>query len=321
VTEPPCLGVCASAADAVGWTPLVALDRLAAGLPGRVLVKLESYSPGGSVKDRIARRMVADAVARGALRPGGAIVETTSGNTGIGLAMVAAVRGYSFHAVISAGNTAERRRMLAALGASVVVVPQVTGRPGEVTGEDLEAVERRAMELAEELGAWRPDQFANPSNVAAHKEGTGPEIWAQTGGRVDCWVACVGTCGTFVGVARALKERDARVRCLAVEPASSRPLAGEPVEEPRHRIQGTGYSFVPPQWDPAVCDGYLSVADHEAEETARRLASQEGIFAGYSSGANVRASLRVAREAPPGTVVVTVAPDTGLRYLSTPLFP
>lgn len=315
-------GVCASAVETIGGTPLVALERLCEGIPGLVLVKLESFSPGHSVKDRIARRMIEDAESRGDLEPGGAIVELTSGNTGIGLAIAAAVRGYRFYAVMSEGNSVERKRVLRALGAEVVLVPQAGGyRPGVVTGEDLELVARRAEELTAELRAFRPDQFANPSNVAAHQETTGPEIWEQTGGRVDAWVASVGTGGTFIGVAACLKQRKPEIRCIAAEPASARRLAGCAVTSTSHHLQGTGYNLVPPQWDPALCDGFLGVTDEDAIATARLLGTREGICAGYSSGANVWAALQLAREAGDGEVIVTVCPDTGLKYLSTELFP
>src|SRR5687767_3488493 len=180
----PLLGVGASVLEAIGRTPLIALDRLTEGLPGRVLAKLEAFGPGCSVKDRIALRMVEEAEQAGILQPGGAIVELTSGNTGIGLAIVAAVRGYRFYAVMSEGNSVERQRMLRALGAEVVLVPQARSRnPGVVTGEDLELVERRAAELTAELDAFRPDQFTNPGNAAVHEDTTGREIWEQTGGR------------------------------------------------------------------------------------------------------------------------------------------
>lgn len=314
--------VCPSAVESIGRTPLVALERLCAGLPGMVLAKLESFSPGNSVKDRIARRTVEDAERRGDLRPGGAIVEMTSGNTGTGLAIVAAVRGYRFYAVMSEGNSVERQRMLRALGAEVVLVPQVGGlAPGIVTGEDLQLVEQRAAELTASLGAWQPDQFHNPSNVAVHEETTGPEIWEQTGGRLDAWVASIGTGGTFVGVARALKSRNLAVRCIAAEPAEAQRIAGCAVTCTRHQIQGTGYDMVPPLWDAAMCDGFMGVRDEDAVETARRLGSREGIFTGYSGGANVWAALELARGAKEGATIVTVCPDTGLKYLSTGLFP
>jgi cysteine synthase A len=314
-------GVSASVVDTIGKTPLVALERLCEGLPGLVLAKLESYGPGQSVKDRIARRMVDEAEHAGLLQPGGALVELTSGNTGIGLALIAAVRGYRFYAVMSEGNSLERQRILRALGAEVVLAPQAHGyRPGVVTGEDLLLVEQRAAELTAELDAFRPDQFGNPGNVAAHAETTGPEIWEQTGGRVDCWVASVGTGGTFIGVAQALKSRRPAVRCVAAEPASARILAGCEVTSPAHQLQGTGYNLVPPQWDAALCDGFIGVTDEAAIETARLLGTREGICAGFSSGANVWAALQLAREAREGEVIVTLCPDTGLKYLSTDLF-
>jgi cysteine synthase len=305
----------------IGATPLVALDRLAAGLPGRVLAKIESTNPGGSVKDRIALRMVEEAERDGRLRPGTPVVEVTSGNTGTGLAIVCAVRGYRLIAVMSEGNSQERRRMLRALGAEVELVPQAGGpRPGQVSREDLEAVEARADELVQRLGAFRPDQFGNTANVRAHELGTGREIWEQTGGRVDIWVASVGTGGTFIGVARALKAQDARIRCLAAEPATAPALAGGPITDTCHRLEGTGYARVPPLWDPSLCDGFLAVTNAQAIDTARRLATREGIFCGFSSGANVAAALQVARTAAAGAVIVTLVTDTGLKYLSTDLF-
>ena len=313
--------VLGSVLEAIGRTPLVALDRLGAGLPGRVLAKLEYYSPGASMKDRIALRMVEDAERQGLLKPGGTIVELTSGNTGTGLAVVCAVKGYQLIAVMSAGNSPERRRMLEALGAQVELVPQAPGHaPGQVSGEDLELVDRRTAELTAELGAFRADQFGNPSNVAAHEVTTGREIWEQTGGAVDVFVAMVGTGGTFVGVARALKCRKPAVRTYAVEPAGAPFLAGGPVVVGTHKLQGAGYALRPPLWEDALCDGYLAVTDEEAVETARRLARREAIFAGFSTGANVAAALCLARDAAPGTTIVTIACDSGMKYLSTDLF-
>jgi cysteine synthase len=311
----------ASVLETIGRTPLVALERLCAGLPGLVLAKLEAMNPGESVKDRVALRMVQEAEAAGHLRPGMSIVEVTSGNTGAGLAIAAGVHGYRFYAVMSEGNSAERRRTLQALGATLVLVPQVAGgRPGEVSGDDLTLVEARAAELTRELGAFRPDQFQNAANVRAHAETTGPEIWSQTGGQVDAWVAMVGTSGTFTGVATYLKRGKPEIRCVAVEPAGARPLAGMPATQPTHRLQGAGYNRVPPLWDPTVCDDCAAVTDADARETARCLGAREGILTGYTGGANVAAALRLAAESPEGAVVVTVCPDSGLKYLSTDLF-
>ena len=307
--------------EAIGETPLVELRRMGAGLPGRVLAKLEGMNPGGSVKDRVALAMVLDAERSGRLRPGGTIVELTSGNTGIGLAMVAAVRGYRFIAVMSEGNSVERRRALEAYGARVELVPQApSGRPGEVSGDDLRLVEERARALTAELGAFRPDQFGNPANAAVHETVTADEIWRQAAGRVDYWVAAVGTAGSFTGVARRLRSLSPSVTCVAVEPVTARVLAGIPVADPRHRLQGTGYASVPPLWDPKLCDACVGVSDEEAETAARRLAREEGILTGYSGGANVHAALTLAAEVPRGAVIVTLCPDTGLRYFSTGLY-
>ena len=315
-------GILPSVLGAIGQTPLVALDRLGAGLPGRVLLKLEFFNPGYSIKDRIALRIIEEAERTGKLKPGGTVVELTSGNTGTGLAVVCAVKGYKLIAVMSEGNSVERRRMLNALGARVELVPQAPGSThGQVSGDDLALVEERTRQLVEQLDAFRADQFHNPANVEAHQYGTGAEILAQTGGKVDVFVGTVGTAGTFTGIARALKQHDPATRCYAVEPAGAPILAGQPVTNPAHKIQGAGYAMIPPLWDPTFCDGYLGVSDEDAVETARRLAREEGIFAGFSTGANVAAALRIAYDGSPGTVVVTTANDSGLKYLSTDLFP
>jgi cysteine synthase len=305
----------------IGATPLVALDRLAAGLPARILAKIEFANPGASIKDRIALQIVEAAERSGRLQPGGTVVELTSGNTGTGLAIVCAVKGYRFVAVMSEGNSVERRRMLEALGATVELVPQTNGaHPGEVSGDDLAAVEQRAVELERTLGAFRADQFHNPANSAAHEEGTAEEIWSQTAGTVTTFVSTVGTGGTFVGTARGLKRHNPAIRAFAVEPAGAPVLAGGAVVQPRHKIQGAGYAARPGLWDAALADGYLTITDHDAITTARALARQEGIFAGFSSGANVHAALHLARENA-GAVIVTTINDSGLKYLSTDLFP
>lgn len=325
-TSPPPIsepnGIAGSILDAIGRTPLVALDRLGAGLPGRVAVKIEAANPGASIKDRAALSCIEAAERDGSLRPGGTVVELTSGNMGAGLAIVCAVKGYRFIAVMSVGNSRERVQMLRALGAEVDLVPQMPGGvPGQVSGDDLARVEERAQELVRTLSAFRPDQFNNPANVAAHERTTGPEIWAQTGGAVTHFCAIVGTGGTFLGTARALKARNPAVRCYAVEPEGSQVIAGRAVTDPRHKLQGAGYAAVPPQWDAALCDGAIAIGDDEATEAARLLATREGIFAGFSTGANVAAALRLARTAPASSLIATVAPDTGLKYLSTDLIP
>jgi cysteine synthase A len=241
---------------------------------------------------------------------------------GIGLAVASAVMGYRMIAVMSEGNSPERRQLLRAFGAEIELVPQMPGGiPGQVSGEDLALVEERTRELVAERGAWRPDQFSNPSNPRAHELGTGPELWEQAGERLRAFVTIVGTGGTFVGVARALKTRDETIRCFAVEPAGAQTLAGLPVENPAHKLQGAGYAMVPPQWERELCDGTIPITDDEAVGVARDLARREGILAGYSTGANVAAALRLAAAAEPGFTVATIACDTGTRYLSSDLFP
>src|SRR5262245_57632773 len=236
--------VAASVVDAIGSTPTIELARLTRGLPGRIVAKLDYLNPGFSKKDRIARQIVDDATASGELRPGQPVVELTSGNTGTGLAIVCGVLGHPFVAVMSEGNSRERARMMRALGAEVVLVPQVPGsRPGQVTGEDLERVEMRAQELARERRAFRADQFTRRASRLAHERHTGPELWTQAAGRIDAFCDFPGTGGTYAGVTVALKSRRASIRCYVVEPEGAAVLAGDPVVDPHHRIQGGGYGM------------------------------------------------------------------------------
>jgi len=310
-----------STLEAIGHTPLVALDRLRAAEGARVAAKLEYFSPGASVKDRAALWVIEEAERSGRLRPGGTVVELTSGNMGVGLSVVCAVKGYRMIAVMSEGNSVERRQMLEAMGATVELVPQAPGSvPGQVSREDLALVEERAKALTVGLGAFRADQFHNPACVRAHEETTGEEIWSQTEGHVAAFVAAVGTGGTFLGVARALKRHDRRIQCIAVEPESARVIAQRPVISTSHKLQGTGYAAIPPLWDESLCDGALGITDDEASATARLLATREGIFGGISGGANVAASIKVAADMHADALVVTLIPDTGLKYLSTDLY-
>jgi cysteine synthase A len=310
-----------SVLQAIGGTPLVRLDRLWTG-PGGILAKLDYLNPGGSKKDRIALRMIEDAEASGALSPGQTVVELTSGNTGIGLAIVCAVKGYPFVAVMSKGNSEERAQMMAAFGAEVVLVDQRRGgRSGHVTGEDLALVESAAQELTRERGAFRADQFHLGGNAEAHEHGTGPELWDQSAGAIDVFCEFVGTGGTFVGVARHLKARNPDIECFLVEPEGAAALAGRPVVNPDHRIQGGGYGMGHLEGiDEALIDGMLEVSDEAAIDASRRLARLEGIFAGFSSGACVAAAEQLLSTDHEGATIAVVLADSGMKYLSTDLW-
>ena len=301
------------AEDLVGRTPLLELGRLARcqGLRARVLAKLEFFNPAGSVKDRAALAMVEDAERRGLLAPGGTVIEPTSGNTGIGLAWVAAVRGYRAIIVMPDSMSVERRQLMAAYGAQVVLTPGALGMQGAVD---------RARELAASIpGSFVPDQFANPANPQAHFDTTGPELWADTGGRLDAFVAGVGTGGTITGVGRYLKGRDPGVRVIAVEPADS-PLLSQGRTGP-HGLQGIGPNFLPGTLDAALPDEIIPVTERDAYAAARLLRSREGLLAGISSGAALWAAMSLARrETWAGKTIVVLLPDGGERYLSTPLF-
>ncbi|MCF3132326.1 cysteine synthase A [Streptomyces olivochromogenes] len=294
----------------IGRTPLVELSRYGEDLPARLVAKLESGNPGGSVKDRIALAMVEDAEATGALRPGQGIVEPTSGNTGIGLAMVAAAKGYRVTFTMPESMSVERRALLRAYGADLVLTPAAEGMTGAVA---------RAAELAAAEGWFMPQQFANPANPEVHRRTTAEEIWQDTDGQVDMLVAGVGTGGTVTGVGQVLKRKNPAVTVVAVEPAESAVLSGGTPGP--HGIQGLGAGFVPDVLDTFVYDAVCRVAVAEARAQARRLARTEGILAGVSGGAALHAATTVARHPRhKDALIVVVLPDTGERYLSTPLF-
>ena len=297
----------------IGQTPLVELSRLSRhyGLEVPVAAKIEFFNPGGSVKDRVALAMVEDAERRGTLAPGGTIVEPTSGNTGIGLALVCAVKGYRLILTMPETMSQERRKLVAAYGAEVRLTPGAEGMAGAVS--EAERL-RQAIPGAVTLG-----QFDNPANPRCHYDATGREIWEQAGGRVDVFVACVGTGGTLSGTGRRLKELDAGIKVVGVEPASS-PLLSQGKAGP-HKIQGIGANFIPKTYDASVVDEVVTVTDDEAMQTAREAARREGLLVGISSGAALSAAFRVAsRPENKGKRVVTLLPDTGERYLSTELF-
>jgi cysteine synthase len=320
--NPGSIGPLPSVIEAIGNTPLVELSRITKTTGGRILAKLEYLNPGFSKKDRIARQIIEDAEAEGRLRPGQPVVELTSGNTGTGLAIVCGIKGYPFVAVMSKGNSVERARMMAALGAEVILVDQLPGsKAGQVSGEDLGLVEREAQRIASERDAFRADQFRLASNARAHHMRTGPEIIRQAGGRMHAFCDFVGTGGSFVGCAAAFKEHDPSIRCFVVEPVGAAALAGQPVTNPHHGIQGGGYSMADlPLLSPELIDGYIQVSEDDAVRTARRLAREEGIFAGFSSGANVAAALQWLEGPNPGKTVVVLLNDSGLKYLSTDLW-
>ena len=295
--------------ELIGGTPLLQLNRFAPA--GNLLAKLECFNPAGSAKDRVATAMIADAEARGVLRPGATIIEPTSGNTGIGLAAVAVPKGYRVVLTMPESMSEERRALLRAYGAELVLTPSVDGMNGAIA---------RAQELAAETpGSFIPGQFENPANARAHYTTTGPEIWADAQGRVDVFVAGVGTGGTLTGVGRYLKEQNPAVQVVAVEPASSAVLSGGAAGP--HGLQGIGAGFVPAVLDTAVYDEVVAVTEEAAYAAARELAQTEGVLVGISSGAALSAARAIAaRPENAGKTVVVLLPDTGERYLSSPLF-
>ncbi|CAD7838540.1 MAG: Pyridoxal-5'-phosphate-dependent enzyme beta superfamily (fold type II) [Olavius algarvensis Delta 4 endosymbiont] len=311
-----------SALDAIGNTPVVELSRLTKDSDGRILAKLDYLNPGFSKKDRIARQMIEDAEASGELRRGQTVVELTSGNTGTGLAIVCGLKGYPFVAVMSKGNSMERARMMAALGAEVILVDQLPGsKVGEVSGEDLELVAKEARRIVAARGAFRADQFRLKGNFRAHYLHTGPEFIKQSGGNIDAFCDFVGTGGSFAGCAPAFKEHNPDIKCFIVEPEGAAVLAGEEVVHPNHRIQGGGYTMADLSMvKQAHIDGHLQVSDDEAIDVARRLAREEGIFAGFSSGANVATALKLLKTSFPGKTIAVIMCDSGLKYLSTDLW-
>ena len=295
--------------DTIGNTPVVRLNRIA---PDHVTVyaKVESFNPGGSVKDRLALAIILDAEARGVLKPGDTIVEATSGNTGVALAMVAAARGYKFVATMVETFSIERRKLMRAYGAKVILTPAAERGSGMV---------RRAKELADEHGWFLASQFANPANPAYHRNTTAPEILRDFAGkRLDYFVTGWGTGGTITGAGEVLKLARPELKVIASEPAGAALLSGK--EWQPHKIQGWTPDFIPGVLNRGIADEVLPVDDVLARDTARRLAAEEGLFVGISAGATVAAALRVAESAPEGSVLLAMLPDTGERYLSTVLF-
>ena len=307
------MNVYTSARQLIGNTPLLRLTHIEEkeALCAKLLAKLECFNPGGSTKDRAALAMIEDAEARGVLKPGSVIIEPTSGNTGIGLALVAALRGYRAIIVMPDTMSVERRLSMAAYGAEVVLSDGSLGMTGAIA---------KAEELAKDIpGSFIPGQFVNPANAKAHYETTGPEIWRDTDGEVDLFVSGVGTGGTITGTGRYLKEQKPTVQVIAVEPAASAVLSGEPAG--KHGLQGIGAGFIPEVLDTEIYDDIVTVTEEEAYEAGRRMCREEGILVGISSGAALHAAIEEARkEENAGKTIVVLLPDTGSRYFSTEMF-
>lgn len=299
------MNIANSVLDLIGMTPMVKLNRLSPENGATIAAKIEAFNPGGSVKDRIAFSMIKDAEENGILKPGSTVIEPTSGNTGIGLAMVCAVKGYRLILVMPESMSIERRKILKAYGAELVLTPAEKGMKGAV---------EKAEELAKTHGYFMPLQFDNPANPAIHEKTTAQEILQQTDGKLDAFVGGIGTGGTFTGVAKVIKAKMPHVKFIAVEPAASPVLSGGTPGP--HKIQGIGAGFVPKVLDTSLIDQIITVPNEEAFNFARQLAIKEGILAGISSGAAIYAAQQVAKDLGPGKLVVTVLPDTGERYLS-----
>lgn len=298
--------------DLIGNTPLIKLDKVS-NSNINVYGKLEFLQPGGSIKDRVAYQMIKDAYVTGKIKKGQTVVEMTSGNMGAGLAVVCKQFGNPFITVMSKGNSPERRKILKALGAEVVLAEQVDGSPGKVTGNDINYAAEIAVQIAIDKGAFYADQFNNKSNIKAHFESTGPEIWSDLP-EIDAFVASVGSGGTFVGCSRFLKSKKPGIKCIAAEPEYAAILKSGKVISAKHIIQGTGYGIVTPFWDRDLADDIITVTDKEVFDMTKLLSYEQGLFVGYSSGANVAAAIKYAKQNKEIKNITTILSDTGYKY-------
>lgn len=299
--------------ELIGNTPMVALRNIWKG-KGNLYAKLESVNPGGSIKDRAALEIIKYAYSKGFLKKGQTVVEMTSGNMGAGLAVVCNMMGNPFIAVMPKGNSPERKVMLEGFGAKVVLIDQVDGTPGNVTGADVKKADEEARKLAKDLKAYYVDQFNNPGSVLGHLNSTGPEIYNDLKGKVDVFVAAVGSGGTFVGASTYLKGKSPSIKCIAVEPEKAAILSGKKIEDPKHIMQGIGYGLIPPHWNPSLCDWVETVSNEEVRDFKQRLAKEEGLYVGFSAAANVCAAIKVLKKLDDNINVVTVLCDHGLKY-------
>ena len=294
-------------------TPLIFLDKISAGLPGKIYAKAEHLQPGGSMKDRAAYQIILDAYQNGNLIKGQTVVEMTSGNMGAGLALVCKQFGNPFIAVMSEGNSLARRKILNAFGAEIILTKQVDGSPGMVTGADIAYAADVAKDMAQNRNAFYVDQFNNPSSIKAHFHHTGPEI-VKNLLEIDCFIASVGSGGTFIGVSKYLKSVNSNIQCMVVEPQNAAILKTGKVKDPRHVIQGTAYGLIPPHWDETLVDDFITVTDQDVLEMTRRLSEEQGLYVGYSAGANVLAAQKYLMAKDRALNIVTILCDSGYKY-------
>ncbi|AVD35174.1 PLP-dependent cysteine synthase family protein [Clostridioides difficile] len=309
--------------EAIGNTHMLHLSKIVDefGVQGNIYAKMEYLNPGFSKKDRVALQMITEAENAGLLVPGQAVVELTSGNTGTGLAIACACKGYKFIACMSKGNSMERARMMKALGAEVVLVDQMPNSVhGQVSGEDLALVEIEAQRITKERNAFRADQFNLEACNHAHENYTAEEMWEQLDGNIDVFVDFLGSGSTFAGCSKALKGHKSSIKCYVVEPKTAAIYSGKEITDQGHKIQGGGYSMDLPLVDKKLIDGYIQITDEEATDVARKLAKLEGVFAGFSSGANVCAAIKLLKSTERGKNIVLTLNDSGLKYLSTDLY-